>query len=102
MVIGVPNSLIVRRIRLCGSKQACPTKMGLIKNQYVARTFIQPTQELREQCAYEASAVRSVVKGKRVIVIDDSIVRGTTSSASCSCSRKPAPLKCICASAPRR
>lgn len=54
--------------------------MGLIKNQYVARTFIQPTQELREQgVRMKLSAVRSVVKGKRVIVIDDSIVRGTTS-----------------------
>mgnify|MGYP000411714086 CR=1 FL=1 len=54
--------------------------MGLIKNQYVARTFIQPTQELREQgVRMKLSAVRGVVKGKRVIVIDDSIVRGTTS-----------------------
>ncbi len=57
-----------------------PNEMGLIKNQYVARTFIQPTQELREQgVRMKLSAVRSVVKGKRVIVIDDSIVRGTTS-----------------------
>ena len=54
--------------------------MGLIKNQYVARTFIQPTQELREQgVRMKLSAVRGVVKGKRVVVIDDSIVRGTTS-----------------------
>ena len=57
-----------------------PNEMGLIKNQYVARTFIQPTQELREQgVRMKLSAVRGVVKGKRVIVIDDSIVRGTTS-----------------------
>ena len=54
--------------------------MGLIKNQYVARTFIQPTQELREQgVRMKLSAVRGVVKGKRVVVIDDSIVRGNTS-----------------------
>ena len=57
-----------------------PNEMGLIKNQYVARTFIQPTQELREQgVRMKLSAVRGVVAGKRVIVIDDSIVRGTTS-----------------------
>ena len=57
-----------------------PNEMGLIKNQYVARTFIQPTQELREQgVRMKLSAVRGVVKGKRVVVIDDSIVRGTTS-----------------------
>ena len=54
--------------------------MGLIKSQYVARTFIQPTQELRELGVHmKLSAVRGVVKGKRVVVVDDSIVRGTTS-----------------------
>ena len=54
--------------------------MGLIKNQYVARTFIQPTQELRERgVKMKLSAVRGVVEGKRVVVVDDSIVRGTTS-----------------------
>lgn len=53
--------------------------MGLIKNQYIARTFIQPTQELREQgVRMKLSAVKGVVKGKRVIMVDDSIVRGTT------------------------
>lgn len=53
--------------------------MGLIKNQYIARTFIQPTQELREQgVRMKLSAVKGVVKGKRVVMVDDSIVRGTT------------------------
>ncbi|MFX3893570.1 phosphoribosyltransferase family protein, partial [Streptococcus suis] len=57
-----------------------PYEMGLIKNQYVARTFIQPTQELREQgVRMKLSAVSSVVEGKKVIMVDDSIVRGTTS-----------------------
>ena len=79
MVIGVPNSSLSAA---SGYAEAAglPNEMGLIKNQYVARTFIQPTQELREQgVRMKLSAVRSVVKGKRVIVIDDSIVRGTTS-----------------------
>ncbi|HCO71906.1 MAG TPA: amidophosphoribosyltransferase, partial [Enterococcus sp.] len=55
-------------------------ELGLVKNQYIARTFIQPTQELREQgVRMKLSAVRGVVEGKRVILVDDSIVRGTTS-----------------------
>ena len=57
-----------------------PLEMGLLKNMYVARTFIQPTQSLRDVgVKMKLSPVRSIVKGKRVAVIDDSIVRGTTS-----------------------
>ena len=57
-----------------------PLEMGLLKNMYVARTFIQPTQSLRDVgVKMKLSPVRSIVRGKRVAVIDDSIVRGTTS-----------------------
>lgn len=57
-----------------------PLEMGLIKNKYVGRTFIQPSQEMREKgVRMKLSPVRSIVDGKRVVVIDDSIVRGTTS-----------------------
>ena len=57
-----------------------PYEMGLVKNQYVARTFIQPTQELREQgVRVKLSAVKDIVEGKRIVLVDDSIVRGTTS-----------------------
>ena len=77
MVIGVPNSSLSAASGYA-EEAGLPNEMGLIKNQYVARTFIQPTQELREQgVRMKLSAVRGVVKGKRVIVIDDSIVRGT-------------------------
>jgi len=56
-----------------------PYELGLIKNRYVARTFIQPSQELRELgVKMKLSAVRGVVSGKRVVVVDDSLVRGTT------------------------
>jgi amidophosphoribosyltransferase len=52
----------------------------LIKNRYVGRTFIQPSQELRELgVKMKLSPVRGIVEGKRVVMVDDSIVRGTTS-----------------------
>jgi amidophosphoribosyltransferase len=56
-----------------------PTDDGFIKNRYVARTFIQPGQELRRQgVRMKFNPVPEVVAGKRLIVVDDSIVRGTT------------------------
>jgi amidophosphoribosyltransferase len=57
-----------------------PYEIGLIKSRYAGRTFIQPNQELREQgVKMKLSAVRGVLEGKRVVMVDDSIVRGTTS-----------------------
>ena len=80
MVIAVPNSSLSAASGY-SEEAGLPNEMGLIKNQYVARTFIQPTQELREQgVRMKLSAVRGVVKGKRVVLVDDSIVRGTTSA----------------------
>ncbi|MDT2814085.1 amidophosphoribosyltransferase [Vagococcus carniphilus] len=78
MVIGVPNSSLSAASGFA-EKSGIPYEMGLVKNQYVARTFIQPTQELREEgVRMKLSAVRGVVKDKRIILVDDSIVRGTT------------------------
>ncbi|MBI5469721.1 amidophosphoribosyltransferase [Candidatus Kaiserbacteria bacterium] len=57
-----------------------PMELGLAKNRYIHRTFIQPEQHMREQgVKMKLSPVPEVIKGKRVIVVDDSIVRGTTS-----------------------
>jgi len=57
-----------------------PYELGLIRNHYVGRTFIQPTQSVRELgVRLKHSANRSVVAGKRIVLIDDSLVRGTTS-----------------------
>ena len=79
IVVGVPNSSLSATMGFA-EESGLPNEMGLIKNQYVQRTFIQPTQELREQgVRMKLSAVSGVVKGKRVVMIDDSIVRGTTS-----------------------
>ena len=80
IIIGVPNSSLSAASGYA-EESGKPYEMGLIKNQYVARTFIQPTQELREQgVRMKLSAVKGVVKDKIVVMIDDSIVRGTTSS----------------------
>ena len=57
-----------------------PYEIGLIKNRYAMRTFIAPSQELREQgVKMKLSAVRAIVEGKSVVLVEDSIVRGTTS-----------------------
>lgn len=79
VVTGVPDSSISAAIGYA-EQTGIPYELGLIKNRYTGRTFIQPSQELREQgVKMKLSAVRSIVEGKRVVMIDDSIVRGTTS-----------------------
>lgn len=79
VVTGVPDSSISAAIGF-SETSGIPYELGLIKNRYVGRTFIQPSQELREQgVKMKLSPVRGIVEGKRVIMVDDSIVRGTTS-----------------------
>jgi amidophosphoribosyltransferase len=79
MVVGVPNSSLSAASGYAEAS-GIPYEIGLVKNQYIARTFIQPTPALREQGArMKLSAVRGVVEGKKIIMVDDSIVRGTTS-----------------------
>src|SRR5699024_9118552 len=79
VVTGVPDSSISAAIGYA-EQSGLPYEMGVIKNRYVGRTFIQPSQELREQgVKMKLSPVRGIVEGKRVVMIDDSIVRGTTS-----------------------
>ena len=78
IVVGVPDSSLSAALGF-SEESGIPYEMGLIKNKYIGRTFIQPTQELREKgVRMKLSAVTSLVKGKRVCLIDDSIVRGTT------------------------
>ena len=79
MVISVPESSMSAAIGYAEAARL-PLEMGLLKNMYVARTFIQPAQSMRDTgVKMKLSPVRSIVKGKRIAVIDDSIVRGTTS-----------------------
>ncbi len=79
VVVGVPDSSTSAAIGYA-EESGIPYEMGLIKNKYVGRTFIQPSQALREKgVKLKLSAVKSLVDGKRVIMVDDSIVRGTTS-----------------------
>ncbi|HEU4964418.1 MAG TPA: amidophosphoribosyltransferase [Bacilli bacterium] len=79
VVIGVPDSSISSAIGYA-EESGIPYEIGLIKNRYIGRTFIQPSQELRARgVKMKLSAIRKIVEGKRVVMIDDSIVRGTTS-----------------------
>lgn len=79
VVTGVPDSSISAAIGF-SEETGIPYELGLIKNRYVGRTFIQPSQEMREKgVKMKLSPVRQVVQGKRVVMVDDSIVRGTTS-----------------------
>lgn len=78
IVIGVPDSSLSAAIGYA-EESRIPYEMGLIKNKYVGRTFIQPSQSMREKgLRMKLSAVSSIIKNKRVILIDDSLVRGTT------------------------
>lgn len=79
IVVGVPDSSLSAAMGYAESS-GLPYEMGLIKNKYIGRTFIQPSQEMRDKgVKMKLSPVLSIVSGKRVVLIDDSIVRGTTS-----------------------
>ena len=79
IVVGVPDSSLSAAMGYAEAS-GLPYEMGLIKNKYIARTFIQPSQALREKgVRMKLSAVKSIVRGQRIVLIDDSVVRGTTS-----------------------
>lgn len=79
VVVAVPDSSIPAAIGF-SQQSGIPYEVGLIKNPYTGRSFIEPTQELRELAVrLKLSAVQEILKGKRVVLVDDSIVRGTTS-----------------------
>ncbi|MBE9127456.1 MULTISPECIES: amidophosphoribosyltransferase [unclassified Coleofasciculus] len=79
IVIAVPDSGVPAAIGF-SQESGIPYAEGLIKNRYVGRTFIQPTQSMRESgIRMKLNPLKDVLTGKRIIIVDDSIVRGTTS-----------------------
>lgn len=80
MVIGVPESGIDAAIGY-SEESGIPYQKGIVKNSYIGRTFIKPNQSERERSVrIKLNALSTAVRGKRVIMLDDSIVRGTTSA----------------------
>jgi amidophosphoribosyltransferase len=79
LVVPVPDSGVTAAVGY-GSESGLPFRFALIRNHYVGRTFIEPSQSVRDfGVKLKLNPVRSLLKGKRVVLIDDSIVRGTTS-----------------------
>jgi amidophosphoribosyltransferase len=79
LVIAVPDSGVTAAIGYA-EQAKLPFEMGLIRNHYIGRTFIQPSQTIRDfGVKVKLNPVRGILKGKKVVVVDDSLVRGTTS-----------------------
>lgn len=79
IVIGVPDSGLEAALGYA-NKSGIPYAIGFTKNKYIGRTFIAPSQNLRERGVnIKLNPIKDVVRGKRVVLVDDSIVRGTTS-----------------------
>lgn len=79
VIVPVPDSGVPAAIGYAQSS-GVPYELGIIRNHYVGRTFIQPTQSVRDQgVRMKHSANRAVIEGQRLVLVDDSIVRGTTS-----------------------
>ena len=79
MVIPVPDSGVASALGYA-RESGIPFELGIIRNHYVGRTFIEPTQAIRDmKVKMKLSPQKSLIKGKRLVVIDDSLVRGTTS-----------------------
>jgi amidophosphoribosyltransferase len=81
IVVGVPESGIPAAIGYA-EQSGIPYSMGLVKNAYVGRTFIQPSQSIRQLgIRLKLNPLREIVRGKRIVLVDDSIVRGNTQRA---------------------
>ena len=79
VVVPIPDSGVCAAMGF-GEASGIPVRFGLIRNHYVGRTFIQPQQSIRDfGVKVKLNPVRSILEGKRVVLVDDSIVRGTTS-----------------------
>ncbi len=78
LVLPVPDSGVAAA-RGFADEIGVPFEMGIVRNHYVGRTFIEPTQEIRElKVKLKLSPIKKIIQGKRVAIVDDSLVRGTT------------------------
>ena len=79
LVIPVPDSGVAAALGY-SQESGIPFELGIIRNHYVGRTFIEPTQQIRElKVKLKLNPIRELIENKRIVVIDDSVVRGTTS-----------------------
>ncbi len=79
LVIPIPDSGVAASLGYA-KKSGIPFEMAIVRNHYVGRTFIEPTQKVRDlKVKLKLSPIKELIEGKRLVVIDDSIVRGTTS-----------------------
>jgi amidophosphoribosyltransferase len=102
VIVPIPDSGVCAAVGYADSS-GIPMRMGLIRNHYVGRTFIQPQQSIRHfGVRVKLNPVKSIIEGKRVVLVDDSIVRGTTSRKIVRMVRSAGASKCTCASAARR
>jgi amidophosphoribosyltransferase len=80
MVMSIPDSGNYAALGY-SAKSGIPFEFGMVRNHYIGRTFIQPSQEMRKHgVKIKLNPIKDVLKGKRVVVVEDSIVRGTTTS----------------------
>ena len=102
LVIAVPDSGNAAA-RGVARASGLPQDDGFVKNRYVARTFIQPGQELRKHgLRLKFNPIPEVVSGKRLVVVDDSIVRGNTTRQIVQMLREAGRPRCTCGSRRRR
>ena len=102
VIVPVPDSGVCAAMGYADEANI-PLRMGLIRNHYVGRTFIQPQSAIRHfGVKVKLNPVRSILEGRRVVLVDDSLVRGTTSRRSCGWSGRAARRKSTSASVARR
>ena len=102
VIIPIPNFGVPAAIGYA-QESGIPFELGIIRNHYVGRTFIEPEQRIRQLgVKLKHSANASAVRGNRIVLIDDSVVRGTTSKKLVQMMFERAPARCTCASRARR
>jgi orotate phosphoribosyltransferase-like protein len=99
IVVPVPDSGVPAAIGYA-QESGVPFELGIIRSHYVGRTFIQPSDQVRHLgVKLKHNANTALIQGKKIVLIDDSIVRGTTSaSRSCRCCASPARARFTCGS----